>query len=206
MSSPALKVCGITGREDAWAAVSAGADAIGFVFWPRSPRAVSADVARAIARGLPPFVTRVGVFVDATPEEMRAVVSHVGLDVLQLHGDETPDVLGVVGVRALKAVGRRGAALAEAAGAWPTDVPIVVDAVAPTRRGGTGERADWVAAARLAIERPVILAGGLTPENVADAIHIVRPVAVDVSSGVELRPGVKDHVRLRAFADAVSRA
>jgi phosphoribosylanthranilate isomerase len=145
------------------------------------------------------------VFVNAPVEEIRAVVGIVGLDVVQLHGDEGPDVARKVGGRVVKALGRRETDLVAAADAWPEDVLLLVDAVDPSRRGGTGELADWTGARRLASGRRVVLAGGLTAENVGDAIRAVAPYAVDVSSGIEASPGVKDRARMRAFMDAVTR-
>jgi phosphoribosylanthranilate isomerase len=202
----AIKFCGITRRDDAWQAADLGAHAVGFVFWPGSPRAVEPDAAKAIARTLPPFVQRVGVFVDAAVEEMDAIGTLVGLDVIQLHGEEPVETARRLGRRVVKALGRQADGLVNAARRWPDDVLLLVDAVAPEARGGTGQRADWQAAATLARTRRIVLAGGLGPENVAEAIRSVAPYAVDVSSGVETAPGRKDHGRMRAFADAVARA
>jgi phosphoribosylanthranilate isomerase len=199
-----VKVCGITRRIDAEAAVDAGADAIGFVFWRESPRAIGVDEAHRVARALPPLVARVGVFVNATPDEVADVVSRVGLDVVQLHGDERVDGFTSVRARLVRAVALTGDDGMRAALALPEHVLPLVDAVDPARRGGTGQRADWTRAADLARQRATILAGGLTPENVAEAIRAVRPWAVDVSSGVETAPGVKSPDRIRQFLAAAA--
>jgi phosphoribosylanthranilate isomerase len=202
----AVKFCGITRRDDAWCAADLGAHAVGFVFWPRSPRAVSPDEARAIAATLPPFVQRVGVFVDAGGDDMRAIADLVGLDVIQLHGDETLEAALQAPRKVVKALGKAAGDLLAAAAGWPEEVMLLVDAVAPEARGGTGARADWTTAAVLARRRRIVLAGGLAPENVEAGIAAVGPYAVDVSSGVEVSPGRKDHGRMRAFVDAVARA
>ena len=202
----AVKVCGVTSREDARAAVAAGADAIGFVFWPRSPRAVDADTARAIAAALPPFVLRVGVFVDAPNEEIRRVADEVGLDMVQLHGSEAPEAVAAAPRRAVKAVRvgpgfRVEDALRYDGAAAGLLVDTRVDGGLP---GGTGRSFDW------SLVRPLregtsflVLAGGLTPDNVGAAIAAVRPDAVDVSTGVESAPGRKDPAKMRAFVEAV---
>jgi phosphoribosylanthranilate isomerase len=198
-----VKICGITRLEDARLAADLGAWAVGLVFWPASPRAIEVGAARAIVRELPPFVTAVGVFVDETVERMRQVAGEVGLGAVQLHGDEPVEVADALPGRVLKAV---TAAAAGEADRWPARVTLLVDAHDEVRRGGTGQTADWTRAAALARRRPIVLAGGLRPENVAEAIRIVAPVAVDVSSGVESAPGIKDAVRMRALFDAIGRA
>jgi indole-3-glycerol phosphate synthase / phosphoribosylanthranilate isomerase len=201
-----VKICGITSVEDARAAVAAGADAIGLVFWPRSPRAVDVATARAIAAVLPPFVLRVGVFVDAPEEEMRRIADEVGLDLVQLHGDETPEAVARAPRRAVKAIRvgpgfRPEEALRYGGAAAALLLDTRLNGGAP---GGTGQAFDW------SLVRPVregtsflLLAGGLTPENVRQAIAQVRPDGVDVSSGVESAPGRKDPAKVRAFVDAV---
>jgi phosphoribosylanthranilate isomerase len=153
---------------------------------------------------LPPFVTRVGVFVNATPADVQAVVAHAGLDVVQLHGDEPAEAFAQVGARVIKVVTLDDEEdVDRAAGLSPAVWPLV-DATDPARRGGTGRAADWGRAARLARRRPILLAGGLTADNVGDAVRAVRPWAVDVSSGVESAPGVKSADRLRAFFAAIA--
>lgn len=201
-----IKVCGLTRRVDVDAAVAEGVDALGVVLWPSSPRAVSVETARALFRGLPPFVTRVGVFVNAGAAEVAEAVRRIGLDVVQLHGDESPADYAEVGARLARAVALETDREVEATAEWPEDVQVLVDAADTVRRGGTGRPADWTRAEQLARRRPVVLAGGLHAANVGEAVSAVRPWAVDVSSGVESAPGVKDRVRLREFVAAVRRA
>jgi phosphoribosylanthranilate isomerase len=204
MSRPRVKICGLTRAEDAGLAVALGADAVGFVLWPQSPRVVSADAAAAIARSLPAFVTRVGVFVNAPPEEVGRLVAEIGLDVAQLHGDERAADYAGVARSLVKVVALGGDADVDSAILLPADVTVLVDAVDRDRRGGTGVRADWARAARVARARPVILAGGLSAADVGEAIGQVRPWAIDVSSGVEDRPGIKSAEKLRALFAAVA--
>jgi len=192
-----VKVCGITQLEDAMAAVDAGANAIGFVFWPDSPRFIDPYRARAIAARLPPFVTAVGLFVNQPLSHVNGVAALVRLGAAQLHGDETPEFASAVTAPVIRALP------VDAAAAWPAGATLLLDAHDPVKRGGTGRTIDWTAAADLAARRRVLLAGGLTPDNVADAISRVRPFGIDVSSGVERAPGVKDHQRLRALFEAV---
>ncbi len=196
-----IKICGITTAEDAQAAVECGASAVGFVFWPESPRYLEPDRARAIIATLPSSVTAVGVFVNQPASHVNGVVSLAQLSAVQLHGDETPAFAAEMTRPVIKAVSVDGDAPAVAG--WPDSVMLLVDAKDPVRRGGTGVRADWLAAAAVARGRRLLLAGGLTPENVAEAIAQVRPFGIDVSSGVERRPGVKDHGRLKALFDAL---
>lgn len=192
-----LKICGITRSVDAAHAVDAGATALGFVFWRRSPRWIDPERAAAIVRDVPPGVTTVGVFVDEEPEVIRRVAEEVGLSAVQLHGDETPSHAGALGLPVLRAVALDG--FATARDSWPPETTWLLDAVDPVRRGGTGQPVDWARAAGIAAQARVILAGGLTPQNVADAITRVRPYGVDVSSGVEETPGVKDFVKVSRF-------
>jgi phosphoribosylanthranilate isomerase len=201
-----IKFCGLTRLEDVIMAVDVGAGAVGFNFWPQSARAITPDAARGLVRMMPPFLAMIVVFVDQPVEEIREIVRFVGLTAVQLHGRETPDVAAALDGDAghvIKAIGEPGQDLLAAAAEWPARVVLMVDAIDPQQRGGTGGRADWTAAAALARQRQVILAGGLRPENVGEAVRQVRPYAVDVASGVELRPGIKDHARMRAFAEAV---
>jgi len=201
-----IKFCGMTRREDVIMAADLGAGAVGFIFWPKSPRAVTPEQARALVRVLPPFLAVVGVFVDQPIAEIQEVVRFVGLSAVQLHGNETPADAAQFDRHVIKAIGERDQDLIATAAEWPERVVLLVDAIDRDQRGGTGARSDWTAAATLARSRQVILAGGLRPENVAEAITHVQPYAVDVSSGVELRPGIKDHARMQAFADAVRTA
>jgi phosphoribosylanthranilate isomerase len=194
-----VKICGITLSEDAEAAVKAGAAAIGFVFWPGSPRFIDPYRARAIAATLPPFVTTVGVFVNQPIEYVTGVASLVRLGAVQLHGDETIEYAAALSGPVVKALSPGDGQAA----VWPARTMLLLDVHDPVRRGGTGRTIDWTAAARVAAERRVLLAGGLTPENVAEAVLRVRPFGIDVSSGVERAPGIKDHQRLRALFEAV---
>ena len=197
-----IKFCGLRRQEDVDAAVAAGADALGFVLWPASPRAVTA--AEVAALHSQPPVPRVGVLVNLPAGEARAAVAAGALQAVQLHGDEDIRAYASLGVPIIRAVSLQTGTDVREALALPSDVTVLVEAAAGDARGGTGTRADWVLAAEVARHRPVILAGGLTPESVADAIRAVRPWGVDVSSGVESAPGVKDHAKLRAFAAAVA--
>jgi phosphoribosylanthranilate isomerase len=200
-----VKVCGITNRDDARRAADLGASAVGFVFWASSPRVVSPETARQVVEGLPPGIVPVGVFVNEARERVETICRVVGLGAVQLHGDETPQAFTGLSWPIIRAVacGRHGQEAS--AGEWPDDVVLLVDADDRDRRGGTGRRADWAAAARLARLRPIFLAGGLTPQNVGEAVETVRPYGVDVSSGVESAPGVKDAAKLEAFFEAVAR-
>jgi len=192
-----VKVCGVTRLDDAYAAVEAGASAVGFVFWPHSPRFVDPYRARAIAARLPPFVTAVGLFVNQPVGYVNGVASLVRLGAVQLHGDETPEFAASIAAPVIKALA------VERAGGWPAGTTLLLDAHDPVKRGGTGRVIDWSAAAAVAARRRVLLAGGLTPENIADAIARVRPFGVDVSSGVERAPGIKDPARIRALFEAI---
>ncbi|MDX1595169.1 MAG: phosphoribosylanthranilate isomerase [Gammaproteobacteria bacterium] len=198
-----VKICGITRPEDARAAAVLGADAIGLVFWSRSPRAVTVEQARAVIDVVPPFMTTVGLFVDATEAELAEVLETVPLDLLQFHGDESPDACRAAGRPYLKAVRMRpGVRLEEAAGAYADAAGLLVDAYVPGVPGGTGATFDWDALpARPGF--PLVLAGGLAPDNVAEAIRRVRPWGVDVSGGVESDKGVKDAALLAAFMQGV---
>jgi len=200
-----VKICGITRQEDAAAAVEHGARALGFVFWRSSPRFIDPYRARRIVSELPPFVTPVGVFVNQDREYIRAVAALVGLGAIQLHGDEDPAFAGQLNRPVIKSVSPATTAgdTAAVTAIWPRNVLMLVDAHDPVRRGGTGTAADWTFAASLAAERPVLLAGGLEPENIVEAIARVRPFGIDVSSGVERAPGIKDDERLAALFAAL---
>jgi phosphoribosylanthranilate isomerase len=204
--TPRIKVCGITRVEDAAAAVELGAAAVGFVFWPRSPRRIAVETAREIGGILPPFVARIGVFVDMPVDDVARIVDDARLDGVQLHGDEKTDPYRQLKARLIKAVTLDSDTDVKAAATLPAHVTVLVDATDRVRRGGTGRVADWTNAAALAAQRPIILAGGLTAANAAEAIRQVRPWAVDVSSGVESAPGVKSRERLEAFFAAVNAA
>jgi len=197
-----IKICGMTRLEDARSAVAHGASAIGFVFWPRSPRFVAPEAARTILSKLPEHVRAVGVFVNQQAADINATAELVGLSAVQLHGDEEPSLLRVIERPVIKAIDLSNGAADE----WPDEVTMLVDARDPERRGGTGQLADWQRAAQLAKKRRVVLAGGLTAENVTAAISAVHPFGVDVSSGIEAEPGIKDPARLSAFFAAIERA
>jgi phosphoribosylanthranilate isomerase len=198
-----IKMCGMTSVADALMAVEAGADAIGLIFWPGSTRAVDVERAQAITRALPPLVSVVGVFVDETPDRVRTVADAVGLSAVQLHGREDVADWARFPRPVLKAMPLE----AYADSPWKTArAAILVDAHDPVTIGGTGRTIDWEAARAIAATRPLVLAGGLRPENVADAVATVAPWGVDVASGVERAPGVKDPDRVRAFVAAVRAA
>lgn len=199
-----VKICGITRPEDADLAARLGAAWVGFIFWPRSPRFVEPAAAAAILGGLPPHVGGVGVFVDQPVDEVNAVAEEVGLAAVQLHGRESPATCRACRRRVIKAVRLPGHGAGDDADAVWSGATILVDAFDPVRMGGTGRRVDWTRAARLARRRPLMLSGGLRAENVADAVRQVAPYGLDVSSGVESEPGVKDPHRLRAFFAALA--
>lgn len=195
----AVKICGITRPEDALVAARAGAHAIGLVFHPSSPRAVSVERARDIVDALPPFVTAVGLFVDASDTLVRAVVQAVPLQLLQFHGAEEPDYCARFALPWIKAVRvKAGVDLLQYARRFSAAKGLLLDAFVEGREGGTGSTFDWdLIPSDLPL--PIVLAGGLTPENVGTAIRQVRPWAVDVSSGVEREKGIKDAARVAAF-------
>ena len=196
----AIKICGITRLADAEAAAALGASYVGFVLWPGSPRAATLETVRRIVPALPQSVTPVGVFVDPTAEDVKAAAA-AGIRMAQVHS-EVPVFLRGVTMPIVRAV---HLAVDREDGVEPdiADELVVLDAHDPVKHGGTGKTVDWRRAARIARARRVILAGGLTPDNVHDAIAQVKPYAVDVASGVESQPGVKDHARLQAFFAAV---
>jgi phosphoribosylanthranilate isomerase len=203
-----VKICGITTANDALAAMDAGADMLGFNFYPKSPRYIDPGKCRDIMSVMRKYghITYVGVFVNATVADIRATIETCGLSLAQLHGDETSEMLKSLYGRAFKAfrgvtdVGADKRMIASGAPAF------LVDAAVKGAYGGTGVKADWSAAAELAKQYPLLLAGGLTPENVAEAVRQVRPWGVDVASGVESVPGVKDISKMKAFVKAVRSA
>jgi phosphoribosylanthranilate isomerase len=204
-----IKVCGITNREDAEIAAACGVDAIGFVF-AESPRRVAPERAREVLRGLDPFVAGVGVFVNSPVEEVRRVLELTGCSVAQLHGDEGPEYveeLAPYGVVKAVRVPRKGQDGAGARPEWvrpPHNCTVLLDTLVPEKMGGTGERFDLAVAEAMVREGyRVIVAGGVTTENVAEVVRRVRPYGVDVSSGVEAAPGRKDHQKLKRFVETV---
>lgn len=199
-----VKICGIRRLDDALLAAELGASAVGFVFWPSSPRFIDPYRALPIVRALPPFLTTVGVFVDQSYEYVRGVAGLLNLGAVQLHGAEDARAYARSTFRVIKTVPVTDTFDAAMSMAHvPGAATVLLDAHDPIRRGGTGRTIDWMRAAEAARARRVILSGGLTADNVAAAVREVRPYAVDVSSGVESAPGVKAAERLGAFLDAV---
>lgn len=195
-----IKICGITNESDALHAVACGADALGFVFFTGSPRCVDTETVRTIVDQLPADVVKVGLFVNEQPEEVNRCAAASGIDLVQLHGDETPDYCKQIDKPIIKALRVRDE---ESLAGWQ-DYPaeaLLLDAWHPEKFGGTGDACDWQLAARLARQTTIILAGGLSPINVAEAVRMVQPRGVDVSSGVEQSPGKKDPEKVRAFID-----
>lgn len=200
-----IKICGITNAEDATLAVAAGADALGFIFHRKSPRFVEPSLVRTIVAGLPPFVLPIGVFVNEAAAVVRNLMDDCGLALAQLHGDETAAYSQGLGRPVLKALRLkdRGTFLALAEFQGRANVRgFVIDAFSEQAYGGTGQTVDWTLAAEAARAAPILLAGGLTPANVSQAIQAVRPYGIDVSSGVEARPGKKDPEKVKAFIEA----
>lgn len=202
----AVKICGITRVEDGLAAAHCGAHAIGLVFHDASPRHVTPQQAAEIIRALPPFVTAVGLFVDAPPELVRATVAAVPLGLLQFHGDESPSYCRQFGHPYLKAVRvRAGVDLLQYASDYQDARALLLDAYVEGTHGGTGTAFDWTLIPP-ALPLPIVLSGGLSPDNVADAVRSVRPWAVDVSSGVESAKGIKDAAKIAAFISGARNA
>jgi len=202
-----VKVCGITTYRDASLALDAGVDALGFNFFSRSPRFIEPLEARSVIRRLPPFTVSVGIFVNrAEPAAVAEVAREAGVQVLQLHGDESPEFCRRLhGWPLIKVLRLDGGPVKEDLRQFPVQA-FLIDAKDDVRFGGTGRAADWALAEVVRKIRPVILAGGLRPENVGEAIRIVRPYGVDVCSGVETSPGMKDAAKLIAFMDEVRNA
>jgi phosphoribosylanthranilate isomerase len=203
---PRVKICGITRPEDAELAASLGAWAIGFILWPGSKRAADPAVAAGVARAMRRRLELVGVFVNPTLDEVVQAAEAIGFTYVQLHGDEGPAFCTAVaertGVRVIKALGIGSGADIRAAQRYHTDLHLL-DAAAGAAYGGTGRTWDWDLLAQRRSNTPLLLSGGLTPENVAEAIAAVRPWGVDVSSGVESAPGIKDPAKVEAFFAAV---
>lgn len=196
-----VKICGITCVADALAAVDAGTEALGFMFYAPSPRNVNVDVAAEIIRQLPPFVAKVGVFVNPTEEEVRRAIGECGLDTLQFHGEETPEFCRQFGLKTMKAFRVRDAESLRQTDAYANEAWLL-DSYVAGQLGGTGARFNWDLATEAARRHTVLLAGGLTAENAAEAVRKVRPYGLDVSSGVESAPGRKDAAKVRAFIAA----
>ncbi|MCG6975623.1 MAG: phosphoribosylanthranilate isomerase [Acidiferrobacterales bacterium] len=199
------KICGITREQDALAAAESGADAIGLVFHQPSPRYISVETAVSISKSLPPFVTRVGLFVDADVSTIESVLASGSVDLLQFHGSETPEDCQRYGMPYIKAVAMREEVnLPDIAERYADAAGMLVDAYVPGLEGGSGQTFDWTRIPAN-LGKPVILAGGLTPDNVSEAIRQVRPYAVDVSTGVESSKGIKDAARIAAFMQEVNK-
>jgi len=201
-----VKICGLTSVADGQMAAAAGADMVGLMFYDQSPRHVTLAKAVEISRALPPFVQRVGVFVNSNEDLVNQAILECGLNLLQFHGEESSEFCIQFGLMSVKALRVRDAASLATLERYQTDA-FLLDAYSPSGRGGTGEKFNW----ELALEarrfgKPIFLAGGLTPANVAAAIRQVQPFAVDVSSGVEASPGRKDESKVRAFITAAKHA
>ncbi len=205
MARTRVKICGITRPEDGREAVRLGADAIGLVFYPPSPRHVTLEQAQAVRRAVPAFVTVVGLFVDAPAEEVARIAAAVPLDLLQFHGDEPPEYCSGFGRPYMKALRMRpDVDLQATCDRYADAAALLVDTYRPGVAGGTGETFDW---SRIpsSLSLPLVLAGGLEPENVGEAVRQVHPYAVDVSGGVEAAKGIKDPARMQAFIRGVYR-
>lgn len=198
-----VKICGIRRMEDAVLAADLGAWGVGFVFWPGSPRFIDPYRAKQICAGLPPWVVPVGVFVDQAEDYVSAVASLVQLGAVQLHGNESVETIERLPYRVIKSVAVTETFDETTVDRLPRRAGVLLDAHDASRHGGTGSTIDWTRAAAAARRRKVLLAGGLRPENVRAAVEAVRPFGIDVSSGVEASPGVKDHGRMRALFAAV---
>ncbi len=197
-----IKICGITNLGDAQAAVEAGADALGFMFYEGSPRFVTFAQAAEMIHALPPFIAKVGVFVNSPAEFIQQAIDQCGLDTLQLHGDESPEFCSQFNLKVLKAFRLHNEDSLRPLAAYATSAWLL-DTYFPGQAGGTGASFDWrLAVAAKMLGRPIVLAGGLNPDNVAQAIREVQPYGVDVSSGVETAPGRKDRQKLRDFVAA----
>lgn len=197
--SKRVKICGITSVTDALNAANAGADALGFVFYAKSPRYVTPEQAAEICRALPPFVTSVGLFMNADAEQVRATLDIVSLDLLQFHGSEPPEFCRSFGRPYIKALGIQGLVnFAEQADRYPDALGILVDSHALGKAGGTGQTFDWKLLPKNH-SKPIILAGGLNPENIAEAVRETSVYALDLSSGVESSPGIKSKAKIDAL-------
>lgn len=198
-----VKICGITRPEDADLAVELGASALGFIFWPGSPRYISHHLAGDIVRRNAGRVQSVGVFVDQPPDEVVRIMDVVGLDIAQLHGGESPEYCRQIRRQVIKAIGLHdgGPPMLDQ---YDPEMLILIDAHDPSRYGGTGRTVNWNSARGIAAARKTVLSGGLNPENIVRAVETVRPYGVDASSGVESAPGVKDAARLKLFFEALN--
>ncbi|MBI4682349.1 MAG: phosphoribosylanthranilate isomerase [Nitrospirae bacterium] len=201
-----VKICGITNVEDAFAAIKCGADAIGFVFYPKSPRSVTPEIAKSIISSLPPFVTTVGVFVDEDKANLNKIVSDTGLDVVQLHGAESPEYCNI-NKKVIKAIRIKEISDLELLNQYEGASAFLLDSYYPGAIGGTGQIFNWEIAVEAKKIGRIILAGGLNPDNIEEAVKMVQPYGVDVASGVEGgTKGKKDLIKLRLFIERVRKA
>ena len=197
-----IKICGITNIEDARAASDLGADALGFIFYKDSKRYVAPETVKDIISELPLFITKVGVFVKSDLNEILSIKEKTGIDIAQLHGDETPEFCRSIPFKVIKVIRVKDKSdLGQVA--QYSDQDILFDTYSDKEYGGTGESFNWEILKDLSLSRNIILSGGLSPDNVLDAVKIVRPYAVDVSSGVESEPGKKDHKKIKQFIEAI---
>ncbi len=201
-----IKICGITNREDAFAAITCGADALGFVFYAKSPRSVTPETARSIISSLPPLVTTVGVFVDEDMETLENIISYAGLDIVQLHGVESPEYVNL-SRKTIKAIRVKDLADLEILNQYKSAAAFLLDTYSPESIGGTGHVFNWEIAVEAKKLGRIILAGGLNPDNIEEAVKLVQPYAIDVASGVEGDiKGKKDHNKLRLFIERARKA
>jgi phosphoribosylanthranilate isomerase len=197
-----IKICGITNMKDARAASDSGADALGFIFYKDSKRYVAPETAKDIISGLPPFIAKVGVFVNSDLDEILAIKDKTGINVAQLHGDETPEFCMSVPFKVIKVIRIHDKSDIDQLAQY-SDQDILFDTYSNIEYGGTGESFNWEILKDLSLSKHIILSGGLNPDNVLDAVKVVRPYAVDVSSGVESEPGKKDHKKIKKFIEAI---
>jgi len=202
ISGTKIKICGITNIEDALLASQLGADALGFIFYRESKRYIDPEIARGIISSLPPFVTTVGVFVNQDLDEIIAIKDKTGIDAAQLHGDESPEFCSLIPFKVIKVIRVKNSLDIDRVALYPVQA-ILFDTYSDVQYGGTGKSFNWGILQNISNPSRIILSGGLSPGNVAEAISTVKPYAVDVSSGVEDTPGKKDHMKLRKFIEAV---
>ncbi len=197
-----IKICGITNMEDAMLACELGADALGFIFYRKSKRYIDSEIARSVISSLPPFITAVGVFVNHSLDEIIAIKDKTAINMVQLHGDETPEFCSLVPLKVIKAIRVKDNLDEDRVAQYPAQA-ILFDTYSDAEFGGTGKSFNWEILQNISNLGNIILSGGLSPENVAQAISTVKPYAVDVSSGVEKSAGKKDHMKLKKFIEAV---
>lgn len=202
ISNTKIKICGITNIKDAQAAAEFGTDALGFIFYKESKRYVDPEVAKSIISSLPPFITTVGVFVNQELDEISQIKETTGIQVAQLHGDETPEFVSSIPFNSIKVIRVKDKSDLDKVAQYSAQA-ILFDTYSDKEYGGTGESFDWEILNDLSSTKKIILSGGLNSENILEAVKIVRPYAVDVSSGVEDTPGRKDHTKIKKFIEAI---